>query len=461
MTIDSPVRKTLSGTIAANLTRQIRDGLIPARQKLPSIRELAKAYGCSKNTVISAYDTVVAAGLIEPRQGAGYFVLENIRTDAANDEPTTLARAMDMVWLIREQLISKPDHLNLGEGFPPVDWLQEIRVDQIHYNVVRSASNSLFRYGSRFGYLPLRQLLQRKLAAYEIGAAPGQIVMTHGANQAMDMVIRQFVRPGQHVLVDDPGYYMLFGKLALAGAEIVGVPRLHDGPDLDRLEQLLKSLRPKLFFTQSVGHNPTGSDTSATKAHRLLQLAAKYDLIIVENDVFADFKPRTATRLSALDQLERTIYIGSFSKSVSAALRVGFVACHPTLASDLADIKTITHISTCEYSERTLATILSQGHYLRHVSHLRDKLTYATAHGIEVLHKLGAEIFKENEQSLYLWAALPGITDSIAFAQTMLERKIILAPGAIFSPQTGLVTPWCRFNVTYLDDPRVAGLLMS
>jgi DNA-binding transcriptional MocR family regulator len=452
---------SLAHSIADNLTRQIEDGLLKPGDKLPSIREYAEGNGCSKNTVISAFDMLTANGLIEPRRGAGFFVARAARPQPEDVETSTLDHAMDIVWLMREQLQSKPEFLNLGEGFPPIKWLEETRLDQFHQRVVRTGVGSLFRYGSRYGYLPLRQHLQHKLAGYEIHATPQQIVLTHGANQAMDLVLRYFVRPGDTVLVDDPGYYTLFGKLKLSGAVMLGVPRMTDGPDIDTLAALVKQHRPKLFFTQSVGHNPTATDTSAAKAHRILQLAEAHDLIIVENDALADFKPRPMTRIATLDQLRRTIYIGSFSKSVSAALRVGFLACHADLASDLADVKMLTHVSSSEYCERTLEVILSEGHFLRHTNRMQDKLRRATAAGIKALEEVGATIYRASEQSLYLWARLPGHDDSIALARAMLDRSVILAPGTVFSPQSDQPSPWFRFNVAYLNDPRFAAALKA
>ncbi|SIO68080.1 PLP-dependent aminotransferase family protein [Paraburkholderia phenazinium] len=452
-------KTTLSDSMADNLARQIEEGVLPVGSKLPSIREYAEASGCSKNTVISAFDILTANGLIEPRRGSGFFVSRLVKATDETEETSTLDRAMDIVWLMREQLQVKPDVLNLGEGFPPVEWLEETRLDQYHQRVVRTGVASLFRYGSRYGYAPLRQSLQQKLAGYEIEATPSQIVLTHGANQAMDMVIRYFVKPGDTVLVDDPGYYPLFGKLKLSGANIVGVPRDVDGPNIQKLEEFLITYRPRLFFTQSVGQNPTATDTSAAKAHRILQLAEVHDLTVVENDALADLRPRSLTRIATLDQLRRTIYIGSFAKSVSAALRVGFLACDASLASDLADVKMLTHVSSSEYCERTLDAIISDGHFLRHTNHLQDKLHRATDVAVNALTKLGAEIFKVSDQSLYLWASLPGYPDSMKLAEALIKHGVILAPGAIFSPRSDQASAYCRFNVAYLADKRFAAAL--
>lgn len=349
----------------------------------------------------------------------------------------------------------------MGDGFPPVEWLADVRLDKFQQKVVRTGLGTLFRYGSRFGYAPLREHLVRKLSDFGIGAEPRQIVLTHGANEAMDMVIRYFVPPGGKVLVDDPGYYPLYGKLKMASAQVFSVPRLHDGPDPEALEQLLVTHRPRLFFTQSLAQNPTGSDLSAAKAFRVLQMAQRHDLLIVENDPLADFKPVSSPRLSSLDQLERTIYIGSFSKSFSAALRVGFIACGADLASDLADLKALIHVSSSEYCERTVDVMLSEGHYQRHLNRLRDRLGQATMQARQLFESVAAEIFARNAQTLYLWATLPGVADSLALAEALLPQKIVMAPGRIFSVDSSQASPWSRFNVGAVADPRFAKALRA
>lgn len=460
---EAPPSRTASlpVTLADAIERQIRDGAYKVGDKLPSLRELAELHRYAKNTVVTAFELLVSRGLIEPRRGSGYFVVEGPKGSAADSEAGSLGRAMDIVWMMREQLKWEPGQLAVGDGFPPVEWLADVRLDKYHQKVVRTGLGSLFRYGSRFGYAPLREHLVRKLGDFGIGAEPSQIVLTHGANEAMDIVIRYFVPPEGKVLVDEPGYYALFGKLKMASARVYGVPRTPDGPDLEALEQLLIVHRPRLFFTQSLAHNPTGSDLSAAKAYRVLQLAQKYNLLIVENDPLADFKPMSAARLSALDQLERTIYIGSFSKSFSAALRVGFIACGADLASDLADLKALIHVSSSEYCERTVDVMLSEGHYQRHLKRLRSRLEEATARATSILESAGANIFVKNVQSLYLWASFPEVADSLLLAKALLPQKIMMAPGRVFSVDSSAVSPWSRFNVGAAVDPRFAKALGS
>ncbi|MBP0620809.1 PLP-dependent aminotransferase family protein [Cupriavidus consociatus] len=445
---------SIAVTLADSLARQIAEGAYRVGERLPSLRDVAAMHGYSKNTVVAAFELLVERGLLEPRRGAGYFVRSGTAKATTEDDAGTLGRAMDIVWLMREQLKSRPDVLAVGDGFPPVEWLAEARLDKYHHKVVRTGLGALFRYGHRFGYEPLRVHLVRKLAAIGIGAEPHQIVLTHGANDALDLVIRYFVPAGAAVLVDDPGYYPLFGKLKLAGAKIIGVPRLPDGPDIEALERLLTQERPRLFFTQSVAHNPTGSDLSAAKAYRILQLAQRFNLLLVENDALADFKPASLSRLSALDQLERTIYVGSFSKSFSAALRVGYIACGDGLASDLADLKALIHVSSSEYCERTVDVILSEGHYQRYITRLRSRLALATEKAVALFDRLDARVFARTDESLYLWGALPGVEDSLPMAEQMLARKVMMAPGRVFRVDSEAISPWSRFNVGAVMDPR-------
>ncbi len=450
---------SLAATLADSIARQIAEDAYRTGDRLPSLRELAQLHGYSKNTIVAAFELLVARGLVEPRRGSGFFVREVAPRPAPEEDAGTLGRAMDIVWLMREQLKSRPDVLAVGDGFPPVSWLAEARLDRYHHKVVRTGLGALFRYGNRFGFGPLRDHLVRKLGDVGIGAQARQIVLTHGANEALDLVIRYFVPAGGTVLVDDPGYYPLFGKLKLAGARIVGVPRLADGPDIEALEQILTRERPRLFFTQSVGHNPTGSDLSAAKAYRLLQLAERFNLLVVENDALADFKPTTLPRLSALDQLQRTIYIGSFSKSFSAALRVGYIACNDALASDLADLKALIHVSSSEYCERTVDVILSEGHYQRYLAKLRARLADATEQALVLFDRLGADVWVRPPQSLYLWAAFPQVPDSLALAEVLLAQKVMIAPGRVFRVDPEARSQWARFNVGAVLDPRLEAAL--
>ncbi|WP_144107186.1 PLP-dependent aminotransferase family protein [Paraburkholderia sp. BCC1886] len=456
-------RGSLADGIARSLRQQIADGAFRRGEKLPSIRDLVRMHGYSKNTVVEAYEQLVAIGEVRPKRGAGYFVSDEHEPEpAASAGPSArLREAIDTVWMLREQTNNDPLHLPLGHGIPPASWLADCRPERYQQQVLRASAGRMHQYGNRFGYTALRQVLERRLYSIGIHANANQIVTTNGANHAMDLIIRCLLRAGDTVLVDEPGYYPLFGKIKLHGAIPVGVPRLADGPDLDVLEHLLKTTRARLFFTQSVGQNPTGSDTAPSKAHRILQLADRYDMIVVENDPLADLKPAAAARIATLDQLRRTVYIGSFTKSVSASLRVGFVACHTDLADDLADVKMLVQVSGSEYSERLLDTILRDARFTRYISKLKARVKVETEKALKVLDEAGATLFAAPQESLYLWATLDAYPDSMELVREMLSRNISLAPGAVFYLDNQKRQAWCRYNVGYTHDPRFVAAIAA
>lgn len=452
------MRPTLSNSdqVAKDLRQQISDGVYGHGERLPSIRRLVAQYGYSKNSIIEAFERLIASGEVDARRGSGYFVNQNPVTSQAEDEPSSVDRALDSVWMMREQVNNDPQHLAVGHGIPPGEWLTDNHLERVQRRLSRIAFDSIYQYGNPYGYRPLRDLLERKLSGLSIQARANQIVLTFGANEALDIIVRCLLRPGDVALVDEPGYYPLYGKLRLHGAAVVGVPREADGPDVTAFEHVVATTKAKVFFTQSVGQNPTGSDTSPAKAFRLLQIAEKYDVTIVENDAMADLKPTALSRLCSLDQLRRTVYVGSFTKSVAAGLRVGFIAAEVGLAERLADVKMLIHVSTSEYAERTVDAVLRAPEYPRQLAQLHLLVERSTRHAAKVLTGLGARLFCAPSHSLYLWAEFPWAPDSLVLAKTLLRDQVALAPGAFFDVDARNISSWSRYNVGYVVDPRFA-----
>ncbi|KAF1711456.1 GntR family transcriptional regulator [Pseudoxanthomonas kalamensis DSM 18571] len=441
-------------TIAQDIAKQILNGTLKKGEKLPSLREYARLYSHSLNTVVAAFEILAQWEMVQAHRGKGFFVRGAPDKPQAEDEPPqAYHRAIDTIWLMRQQLLQAPGESNLSIALPPSQWLADMRLDKFHRQITRSGIGGLFRYGSRYGNHNLRTHLNRKLASHMITASERQIMTTHGGNHGLDLIIRRYVSPGDPVLVEEPGYYPLFGKLQLQGARMIGIPRLPDGPDIDCLEEKIRHERARIFFVQSCGQNPTGSDISAEKARRIAQLAASYDLLVVEDDALADFKRNSSPKISAVDQLRNTLYVGSFSKSLSASLRAGFIAGDISRIEELADIKMLLHVSGSEYSERILDVILTEGHFLRHVAKLQERVRHATSDGIGILKDLGAELFCEPEQALYLWARFPGIDDMNELTLRLLPKGVVLAPGSIFMLNPRTKSPWTRLNVGYLQDP--------
>ncbi len=458
LTLDPGSSTPLIDQIVAAVSKLVEDRALRAGSRMPSIRHFALEHRISRFTVVQAYDRLVAMGYLNSRPGSGFYVAPRPLTGNGGEPPLKLERAVDVLWLIRNALRQPSTQPMPGAGWLPADWMDEDGIRRSLRALSRKSGDFLSGYGLPGGYLPLRELLQRRLAEIGVAAEPGQILLTKGATHALDLVARYFLRPGDTVLVDDPGYYLLFGALKSLGAKIVGVPWNSAGPDLAALEALLKEHQPKLFFTNTILHNPTGAVISQATAYRVLQLAEKHGFMIVEDDIYGDFHPGRPARLATLDQLDRVIYVGSFSKTVSAALRVGYLACKREIAEQLADLKLLTGLTTSEIGERLMHQLLIDGHYRKHLDRLRGRLQESRGKTLRKLEQLGLTPFVEPEGGMFAWLDLGAGANPVEIAGSAAGKGIMLAPGNLFRPNQE-PSRHMRFNVAACGDPALSGFL--
>lgn len=451
ISLDSNDPLPLIDQIANTVRKMIDDRAIRAGARMPSIRGFAQDHGISRFTVVQAYDRLVAMGYLHSRQGSGFYVSQRQKPLVAIEGSCEPDSVVDVVWLLRNSLEHRSSSTMPGAWWLPAAWMEETGIKKSLRGLSLKNGEFMTAYGTPGGYLPLRDLLRSKLSGMGIATDVSQIVLTSGVTHAMDLIARYFVRSGDTVLVDDPGYFILFGGLKSYGARIVGVPWNSDGPDTHAMEALIREHRPKLFFTNTILHNPTGASISQAVAYRVLQLAEKYDMMLVEDDIYGDFHPGTVTRLSTLDQFNRVIYVSSFSKSVSASLRVGYLACKPELAASLCDVKLLTGLTTSEISERLMYQLLTDGHYRKHLDKLRAKLLIARQTTISRLEDIGFTLHSEPEGGMFVWAKPDDRCNSAEMASHAAKKGIMLAPGHMFRPHQE-PSPWLRFNVAHCNN---------
>lgn len=434
--------------IADSLIQQIESGMLPPGTRLPSIRVAAVSHGVSKNTVTDAYDRLVATGYIHPRRGSGFYVPSAAPAPSISRSEHVI-EAVDAVSLLREQL-NQHYEVRAGDGQLPASWMESSGFG----NYLKRTSNASddFEYCRPQGLEVLREDIARALNDRAISASPDQVLMTFGANHALDLIIRHFVQAGDAVLVETPGYYPMFSKLKLQKAKVVGVKRHSDGPDLDMLEEKIRAHRPRLFFVQPMAHNPTGTSMSLQKMHRLLTLAEKYDLVIIEDDPFADILPKTTPHLASLDALHRIIYVGTFSKTLSASLRCGYIAAAPDLVASLTDIKMLTVASSSGITERLVHEMIVRGRYRRHLKRLRDRVANASIDAVSALHGIGLDRVENPTGGYYIWCPLPEGVDSMDLTVQAARQGIFLAPSRLFEPSHEAGTEALRVNIAHANN---------
>lgn len=444
------VMETIRGRIAA---RAYAPGT-----KLPSIRDTAATLQVSKSTAVEAYDRLVAEGTITARRGSGFYVAGHTRPLSLAEIGPRLDRAIDPLWVTRQSLEAGPEVLKPGCGWLPPSWLPEAEIGRALRALAREPNAGLTDYDTPLGLGPLRQLLSRRLAERGIEAPPDCIVLTESGTQAIDLLCRFLLEPGDSVLVDDPCYFNFRAMLKAHRAEVVGVPYTTNGPDLERFEQALKTHRPRLYLTNSGIHNPTGAVLSPAVAHRLLKLAEAHDLLIIEDDIFADLEVEPAARLAGFDGLDRVIQIGSFSKTLSASIRCGYIATKAEWIEPIVALKLATTFSGNRLSAEVILRLLAGGGYRRHVEGLRTKLAEATGHVRKRLVAAGLTTWMEPRGGMFLWMQLPDGLDAAAVAQAALAENVVLAPGNVFSA-TQSAGCHLRFNVAQCGHPKVLEVL--
>jgi len=428
--------QSLAEQLAGRFSERIRNRLLSPGTRLPSVRQCALQQGVSPSTVVAAYDQLLAQGLVEARRNRGFFVREAALlpepgSPSARGPVQEASAPVDATALIRAMFQGSGDKPQPGTGVFPADWLEAAFMSAAVRRVTSAQSLRSFslQYGEPAGDAGLRKSLSQKLAGLNVHAPPGQIITTVGASHALDIVSRTLLRPGDPVMVEEPGWAIEFARLSALGMRILPVPRRADGPDLAVMARYCEVHRPKLFVSVSVFHNPTGYCLTPGSAHRILQLANAHDFHVVEDDTYSHLASEHATRLCALDELQRTIYVSGFAKILAPGWRIGYLAAPPALVERLLNTKLLSTLTTPALLEKALAWCIDQGQLRRHAERIRTRLDLARARSVKLAQAHGCR-FAAPPAGLFGWVDT-GV-DTEALAQRMLDEGYLLAPGSLF-----------------------------
>lgn len=445
---------TLIVTVMDAIRQQIGARSLTPGAKLPSIRAFAVTMQVSKSTVVEAYERLMAEGVIRSRSGSGYYVAAPLAPLSLALIGPKLDREIDPLWISRQSLEADDTLLKPGCGWLPASWMPQEAIRRGLRTISRAEEAALSDYGTPRGLPPLRQLLARRMGEHGIKVSPDNVILTESGTQALDLICRFLIEPGDTVLVDDPCYFNFHALLRVHRANVISVPYTPAGPDIDAFAQALTEHRPRLYITNSGIHNPTGATLSPVVAHRVLKLADQADLTIVEDDIFADFEVTPAPRLAAFDGLHRVIQIGSFSKTLSASVRCGFIAARPDWIDGLIDLKIATSFGGASLSAALVQALLMDGSYRKHIGALRQRLSSARAETAARLKAIGIVPWIEPQAGMFLWCKLPDGIDAADIARRALTDNVVLAPGNAFS-LSKTAGSFMRFNVAQSVDPRV------
>jgi DNA-binding transcriptional MocR family regulator len=449
LTLDPRAGAPLYQQIFDQLVERIRTGVFPAGFRLPPSRLLAGALHTNRNTVVRAYEDLLAAGFVESTVGRGTFVAAT-QPATTPAPPAAAGGAMPWATLLARTAFAEPlsrierlqrspapmstDLINLARLEPAADLIPDELIRRCSEHVLRTQGGKVLRYSAREGLLRLRAQIAADLSRQGVPAAAGDVVVTSGSQQGLDLVVRALVNPGETFLVDEATYAGALGIFAASGARLLPVPSDDEGPSLAALERAAQS-GAKGFYLMPSCHNPTGASISQPRREALVAWSRRCGIPLIEDDYVAQLDldgPAPVTPLRALDG--DVIYIGTFSKCLAPALRVGFLVVPPALRPKLILLRHAMDTGSSELLQQVLAEFLERGYLEAHLSrtlpiYRRRRDALETALGRHLPRD--RLVWRRPERGLFLWLPLPESLPPQAVFEQAQRKGVLVHPSTL------------------------------
>lgn len=430
----------------------IKSGRKKVGDKIPSIRAMSKKYNVSKNTIVNAYNILLEQRWIKALPKSGFYISEDLSSKETHSTMLDLTNFYNGVDLLEQQLVNEYSH-KPGEGRYPREYMDKLKLDSYlgHPNYGDKPLYLDYGYGDPAGNSMLRGLITGILTNRALSIDPQNVLMTYGTNHSLDLVIRHFLTEGDNVIVESPGYYPLFSKLKLNKVNMIALKRTKFGLDVNNLETIIQKNHPKILFLQPFAHNPTGTDLTVENLKAIKSVCMKNNILIVEDDPFLLIREKAASYLFSEDC--PVIYLSSFSKTVSASLRCGFIVASQPLIKALTRLKMITVINTSSITENILNHMISSGTLNTHLQALKNLSHEKSIDSIQALSEVeGVKLYPHNPSGHFLWFRIP--MDDKKVVNSARNNNIFMAPGNLFFPCENTYFA-LRINKFYLDQTTV------
>jgi DNA-binding transcriptional MocR family regulator len=437
--------------------RLAHQGVLTPGERLPPTRVLARQLGVNRSTVCRAYEELWALGYLDSRPGS-YSTIRT-RTKALAGGPARPLIDWDEAmapgaFAAFRAGVALPRLASSGVGWVDFASLSAdpdlCPVDEFRHAVRRvllQQGRPLLDYGDPAGFAPLRHTLARRMAAHGITVSADDVLVTHGAQQALDLVVRMLARPGAGIVVESPTYGLLLPLQRMHGLRPIALPMGRDGMDLDALEACLARERPALVYTVPTFQNPTGITTTQAHRERLLALCEARRVPILEDGFEEDMKyfGRATQPLKSMDARGIVIYVGTFSKVVFPGLRVGWVAAEHECVRRLLWLNRFTSLSGNLLSQAAVNHILHSGRYDAYLRRIHATFRRRMTVMLQSLEKhatgLGLEWTRPNG-GCTLWATMADgkREDESALVDLAEAERVAVTPGSSFfaEPPDGL-----------------------
>ena len=452
---------------APPLYRQIRDGVraavlrgsAGAGTRLPPERELADALGVNRSTIMRAYSELAADGLVEARPGRGTVILAG---NSATPDERPREQQAGSAWLLGlppygngnlgpepgllrdlSALGARPDVIQFATGVPGIDLLPLDALQAALARALARTGASALGYGPVEGMEELRSAIAARLTMRGAATEPEEVLVLSGATQGIGLAAHALIEPGDEVVVEAPTYMGVLQAFGAAGARLIGVPVDTHGMRVEVLAPLLARRRVRLIVVQPTLHNPTNATLSIERRVRLVDLARRHGIPILEDDAYGELW-RDASGPPALKSLDTTglvMHVGTFSKTVAPGLRVGWLAAPSPVIGRLVLAKQLADLHTASLSQLLLAEFIVSGAYDRHLTWVRgvyEERRAAMREGLIGVQNL--RIVSGADGGFYFWVALPPGQQARLLAAAAGRADVALVAGEVFYPRDVLGT---------------------
>ena len=440
--------------IASSISKLIQEGTYRPGERIPSVRQMSKQQEVSISTVLQAYLELENRGLIEARPQSGYFVrspefdrLPEPEPSSPGTDPSHVSLHELMMMILRDTL--NPDLIQLGAAMPNLELLPTERLNRILARLARQSGEEAHQYVLPPGLEELRVQIAQRSLSYGCQFSPNDIVITSGGIEAIDLSLHAVCKPGDIVAIESPMYFGTLQSLEIHGLRALEIPtHQRDGISLDALKFAIEHNPVKAVLTISNFNNPLGSCIPDEKKKELVELLAARNIPLIENDVsgeiyFTDKRPQVA---KAFDTKGSVILCSSFSKDISPALRVGWVA-PGRFKSELEWLKFTSNSATATLPQMAVAEFLESGGYDHHLRTIRREY----ANNVNLLSQAVTRYFPPETRvtrpagGFVLWVQLPENIDSLELYKLALKNNITITPGYLFSA-TNQFSNFIRLN---------------
>ncbi len=337
---------------------------------------------------------------------------------------------------IREifKVIAKPGMISFAGGNPSLAALPDQVVSDLAVEVLRDHGKQLLQYGATEGYPPFVESL-REYVKSAVGFEPEAVLPVTGSTQAMDLLCKALIDPGDVILVENPSFLGNLQCMKLYQARLVPVESDDEGLRPDDLEKKIQENNPKMLYTIPTFQNPTGRTLSLERRKKVAELAARYHLVVAEDDPYRDLRYR-GEMLPAIKQFDRedwVVFLGSFSKTISPGLRVGYVAGNAEIIRKCTVGKQSTDVHTANLNQAIVDQFLRRNLLPDHIRTIRKDYAEKMDRMLGHLSEIGDLItFTRPEGGLFIWAELPEQLNALDLLQKAIEKKVAYVPGTHF-----------------------------